>query len=85
MKHRTSNTHPRITSTTNSPQLPGDNGGNTEPKIIVVFTLGGPAFHRIIAETEGEQAELERRFNLISSGLDVVKAIWKQGSTGPTE
>jgi len=73
MEHRTSNTPPHITSIKKSPQLQ------------VVFTLEGRVTHNIIADTEGEGVELDRRLKLIHPGLEVIRAIWKQGSTASTE
>ena len=56
---------------------------STPSALIVTFTLKGEMeCHAFRADSEEQQSELERRLELIRSGLDVLGAIWKQGSTG---
>ena len=63
-----------------------DNIISTSPQLLVAFSLeSGMTCHAFRADTAEQQSELERRLKLIQSGLDVIAAIWKQGSTGSTE
>ena len=55
------------------------------PKLILVFNLGGMESRAISADTAEEQAELERRFQLIKPGLAAVNEVWQQNGTGPAE
>ena len=48
------------------------------PKLILVFNLGGMESRAISADTAEEQAELERRFQLIKPSLDAVSRVWQQ-------
>jgi len=55
------------------------------PKLIVVFTLEGMESHTINADTEQEQARMERLLSRIKPCLDVADAILKRGDLGPAD
>ena len=73
MNDRTSSISPPNLATTKSAQL------------LVVFNLDGMEPGAISADTAEEQAELERRFQLIKPGLAAVNEVWQQNGTGPAE
>jgi len=54
------------------------------PQLLIIFTLDGMGSRAICSDTAEEQAELERRFQLIKPGLDAVSRIWQQGIAGQT-
>ena len=53
---------------------------STPSALIVTFTLKGEMeCHAFRADSEEQQSELERRLELIRSGLAVLGQIWKTG------